>query len=256
MAKPVLWQIKVSHYSEKVRWALDYKGVEHERKAPSPPAHMAVALAKTRGKAKTFPLLDLDGRTYGDSTEIIAALEERFPEPALYPSDPDERRRALELEEFFDEQVGPYTRRLAWHELVRDRDALARMIESGAVGSVPGGARGAPVMAGFLNLRFKVKSPAGAEEARTKILAGFDRLEAELDGGEYLVGDSFTVADLTAASLLYPVVSPEEGPQLPEPPPAYARFRDPLSERPGFRWVAETFRRHRSRGKAKTAVAA
>ena len=31
MSKPVLWHIGISHYSEKARWALDYKRVEHER---------------------------------------------------------------------------------------------------------------------------------------------------------------------------------------------------------------------------------
>ena len=29
-----LWHIELSHYSEKARWALDYKGVEHRRRAP------------------------------------------------------------------------------------------------------------------------------------------------------------------------------------------------------------------------------
>ena len=31
---PVLWHIKISHYNEKVRWALDYKRVMHKRRAP------------------------------------------------------------------------------------------------------------------------------------------------------------------------------------------------------------------------------
>jgi hypothetical protein len=43
-ARPVLWHIKISHYNEKVRWALEHEGVEHDRKAPMPGAHMAVAL--------------------------------------------------------------------------------------------------------------------------------------------------------------------------------------------------------------------
>jgi hypothetical protein len=27
--KPTLWQLDISHYSEKVRWALDHKRVPH-----------------------------------------------------------------------------------------------------------------------------------------------------------------------------------------------------------------------------------
>jgi hypothetical protein len=33
-----LWHIPISHYNEKARWALAYKGVEHERRTPLPGA--------------------------------------------------------------------------------------------------------------------------------------------------------------------------------------------------------------------------
>ena len=29
MDTPLLWHIPLSHYSEKVRWALDHKGIAH-----------------------------------------------------------------------------------------------------------------------------------------------------------------------------------------------------------------------------------
>ena len=231
-----------------MRWALDYKGVEHERRSPPPGPHMLFALAKSRGASKTFPLLDLDGRTLADSTEIVAALERLRPEPPLYPADPGERRRALELEDFFDEEVGPYTRLYAWHEILKDRETAERLIRSGMVGPLKVGARfTAPVAAGFVHYRYGVKSADAAREARVKIDAGFDRLEAELGDREYLVGGSFTVADLTAAALFYPSVLPAEGPQLPEPPPAYTAFRAEIEDRPGYRYVEEMFRRHRKR---------
>ena len=123
--KPTLWHIPVSHYNEKVRWALAWKGVEHRRRAPVPGTHMPIALWLTRGGQYTFPVLTMDGRHIGDSTEIIAVLEERFPEPALYPADADERRRALELEDFFDEELGPPIRQLVWHELAKDGESFA-----------------------------------------------------------------------------------------------------------------------------------
>ena len=255
MAKPVLWQIKVSHYSEKIRWALDYKGVEHERKAPLPGAHMLIALAKSRGESKTFPLLDLDGRTYADSTDIIGALEERWPEPPLYPADPEERRRALELEDFFDEEVAPYTRLYAWHEITRDPEIAARLLRDDLPAPMKGAARALVPAAGlFLQLRYGVKSDEAAVEARGKIEAGFDRLEAELGDREYLVGDAFTVADLTAAALLYPTVLPPEGPQLPDPPAAYREFQAKFADRRGFKYVEEMFARHRKGAPAPAAA--
>src|ERR687885_2208796 len=111
----VLWHLPISHYSEKVRWALRFKGIEHRRNVGLPGAHIGVALWLTRGRQATFPVLELDGRRIGDSTAIIAALEERFPDPPLYPADPVDRRRALELEDFFDEELGPNIRRAAFH---------------------------------------------------------------------------------------------------------------------------------------------
>jgi glutathione S-transferase len=70
------------------------------------------------------------------------------------------------------------------------------------------------------------------------------------------VGDQFTVADLTAAALFYPLVLPSEGPQLGDPPEPYQRFREPLQDRPGYRWVEDMYRRHRASATAQTAVPA
>jgi hypothetical protein len=53
------------------------------------------------------------------------------------------------------------------------------------------------------------------------------------------------VADLTAAALFYPLVLPDEGPWQPVRTRAFLEFQDSVRDRPGFRWVEETFRRHR-----------
>jgi glutathione S-transferase len=248
--EPTLWQLEISHYSEKARWALAHKGVPHRRRSPLPGSHMAVALALTRGREKTFPILQLDGRTIGDSTAIIAALEQRYPEPPLYPAGPEQRRRALGLEEFFDEELGPYARFLPFHELVNEPEIFAEVASE----AVPGPLGKAKPLVGlyartYASLRFGVRDKGAAQVAREKIYAAMDRLDAELAASEsgYLAGESFSVADLTAASLFYPVVGPEGGPlptDLPSPP-AFDRFRDSIRDRPGFAWVEAMFRRHR-----------
>ena len=250
--KPVLWQIDISHYSEKVRWALDYKGVDHVRRTPLPGTHIPIALVMTRGAQPTFPVMQIDGRTIGDSTAIIAALEERYPEPPLYPADPEERARALELEDYFDEQLGPHARLLPFYELIQEPELFAEL----AADAVPGPLSKAKPVVGayaraYTSLRWGANSSEDAERARAGIVAAMDRLDAELaqGNGEFLVGDSLSVADVTAASLFYPLVVPPEGPlsaDLPTPP-ALDRFRESLSDRRGYRWVEDTFRRHRHR---------
>ena len=258
MSDVVLWHIPVSHYNEKARWALAYKGVEHERKAPPPPFHMAAALALTRGRGKTFPVLQLDGRAIGDSTAIIASLEERFPEPPLYPAAPADRERALALEDFFDEELGPHIRLLVWHELMQDHEraeAVAVQSMPGPMQRFPGAARRAGSL--FLSVRYRVSDDDRAAIARDKMLGALDRLEAELGDGEYLVGDAFSVADLTAAALFYPLVAPPEGPQvITDPPAAWQEVRSELSERPGYKWVGEMFRRHRKPASREVPAAA
>ena len=89
--------------------------------------------------------------------------------------------------------------------------------------------------------------------ARATVLEGIDRLESTLDGRDYLFGDAFSVADLTAASLLYPMVLPRESPRC------RARrtpFR-PWSARVTalLDWVERTFARHRVHLRAGARVA-
>ena len=191
--RPTLIQLDVSHYSEKMRWALDYKRVPHVRRSPLPGSHMPIAFALTRGESITLPLLRMDGRTIADSTAILAALEQRYPEPPLYPADPEQRRRALELEDFFDEELGPHARLLPFHELSNEPAMFAEV----AAEAVPGRLGRAKGLVGlyartYTGLRFGVRDEEAAALAREKIVAALDRLEAELEangGGEFLVGE-------------------------------------------------------------------
>jgi glutathione S-transferase len=249
--KPLLWHIPVSHYSEKVRWALDYKQVPHVRRGLAlPGAHIPAAMWLTRNPSNiTFPVLELDGDRIGDSSEIIAALEERFPEPPLYPADPEQRTRALALEDFFDEELGPHIRLLAFHELGEDPERFEAVIRrTGPPQVARMGTAAVSYARAFTGARFGVRSEDAARRAREKVLAALDRLEAELEGDEYLLGDTFTVADLTAAALFYPLVLPVGGPvPTDEPPPrGLEEFRAPLQARPGYRWVQAIYERHRA----------
>jgi len=244
MAFPVLWHFTVSHFNEKVRWALDFKRIPHVRRALFF-SYLARTLWATRQPA--LPVLVLDGKAIADSTRIIEALERLQPEPPLYPADERGRQRALALEDFFDEGLGPALRAVLAHDLfVRDPDLVAEMF---TVGMRAGSRRAlraiAPAFRAFYRLRHRIDT-ASAAAGQAKVVAALDRIEAELGPSGYLVGDRFSVADLTAAALFYPLVQPPEFPQPWPPVPAwFDGCRATFAARPAFNWVAETYRRPR-----------
>lgn len=242
----VLWHIEISHYSEKIRWALDLKRIPYELRTPIPGLHGFTAARLTRGAQRRLPVVELDGRRIGDSTAIIAELERRGTEPALYPSDPALRARALELEEFFDERLAPPLRRYLWHHTLPDDEALREALFTHPS---PGRERllriTGPVMKPLVRLDYDIGDESAAR-AREEIVAAMDRLEAELGPSGHLVGDEFTVADLSAAALFTPLLAPPGRPYAPAViTPEPARLRAELQARPGGEWVEETYARYR-----------
>src|SRR5262249_6936725 len=129
MDSPLLWHIPLSHYNEKARWALDYKRVAHHRQVLGPDYLIRAWRATGRG---TLPIRWLDGGAIGDPTPTTAALERRYPEPPLYPSDPAARRQALALEDDLDETLGPALRAAVVTPLFQhDADLALRVLTTG-----------------------------------------------------------------------------------------------------------------------------
>jgi len=240
-----LWHIELSHFSEKARWALDFKRVLHRRRVPPAGMHQLVAMALTRSSHRRMPVLHLDGRHIGDSSAIIAALERRHPEPPLYPTDPANRARALHLEEHFDEHLGPAVRAFAWNHVLNEKhgigDSIAptRPVVRGVLNA------GAPLAGRMIRADYGA-TPERESESREAILAVADRVERELGPSGYLVGDRFSVADLAGAALFTPLVTAPGRPYLPKRfPAAVAELDEELRGREAGRWVVEMYARHR-----------
>src|SRR3954447_4413410 len=242
-----LWHLKVSNYNEKARWALDFKGLAHTRRALPAGVHGKVAQRLSGGS--TFPVLVIGDRAIGDSTEIIAELERRHPVPSLYPADPQLRRRALDYEEMFDEDLGAHMRRLVLHSaLPHPRLMLAmfapdlpwyrRLVARAAYGQIRKG----------VVRRFGLDA-AAIDAAYAKVAEVGRLLADEARDGPYLVGDAFTVADLTLAALVSPAVAPEQFP-YPQPQrthPGFARLRRALDDSGIGAWTRGMYARHRGR---------
>jgi glutathione S-transferase len=245
MDTPLLWHIPVSHCSEKVRWALDYKGIAHRRRVLGPDYLIRVWRATRQSK---LPVLWVDGRAIADSTRIIAALEEHYPEPALYPRDAAAQQRALALEDDLDETLGPALRAAIVTPLFRhDADIALRVLTTGMGGKAYRSLRPLLwVFPSFYRFRHRI-SERNLERDRTIVAAALDRIEHERQGRAYLVGQTFTIADLTAAALLGPLLQPPEiqYPLQVELPLYLKDYRTSLLRHPAAQWAIGIYRVHR-----------
>jgi glutathione S-transferase len=212
-------------------------------------------LARSLGGEGTLPVLVVDGRAIGDSTEIIAYLEGRYPDPPLYPADPEACRHALALEEFFDEKLGPYIRRLVIGHMLSDRKLTGDFF----VPDMPLGRRLlAPLIYPAIRTRIKADleiDEASIEQAFHKLHVAADRFQAVLQPNGYLAGDGFSVADLTLASLVSVAVTPDEFP-YPQPQrnhPLLAPVRDALAPSGLPDWARDIYKRHRPPDRSRPA---
>jgi glutathione S-transferase len=242
---PLLWHIPLSHFNEKVRWTLDYKRIPHRRKVLGPDYLYKAWRATGQGK---LPILFLDGKAIADSTRIIAALEERYPDPPLYPRDADARARALALEDFFDEGLGPAVRAAIVTPLFRsDPDIALRVLTTGMPDKAYQTIRPLiRIFPSFYRMRHKI-SEAQLQADRATVAAGLDRIEAERNGRAYLVGDQFSVADLTAAALLGPALQARQiqYPLQVELPEYLKTYQQGVLKHPAAQWALGIYAKHR-----------
>ena len=105
----------------------------------------------------------------------------------------------------------------------------------------------------FFRFRHKI-SERNLERDRAVVAAALDRIEHARQGRAYLVGEAFTVADLTAASLLGPLLQPPEiqyALQL-ELPRYLEDYRTKLLQHPAAQWAAGIYRLHRGHSVARS----
>lgn len=241
-----LWQMDISIFCEKARWALDYKGLEYERKTLTPGFHSFVLRLRRRGA--TVPVLDVDGRPACGSAAINAALDEVKPEPRLYPADAALAGEVRELEAYFDE-LGHDVRRVTMDPILRDGRVMAETVLATRPAAERRLARIVHPISEPMTRRQYGIDETRAATARQRVREACDRIEARVGPSGHLVGEAFSAADLAAASVLAFVLMPPEYPNAPwsfHPfPDEVCALRDELAAHPGGRWVLDTWARHR-----------
>jgi glutathione S-transferase len=161
-----LYSGPLSLFTGKVRIALTEKGLDHElvsvpfSRAGYQPKHPAVVAANPKAQV---PVLEDGALTLYDSTLILEYLEDRYPEPPLYPADPVARARCRQLEAAADEILFPSVFELIT-EVFYQPDAARRNAER-------------------------------VRRATATIAAHYDGLEAQLAERDWLC-NAFSVADI------------------------------------------------------------
>ncbi len=203
-----LYQFATSPFSEKVRRALNYKGLEFDVHEVDRMKARSGGYADVSESGK-FPAIVHDGTAVLDSTDIIYHLEKACPEPALVPADPRDHALAHAIEEWADESLYFYemTMRLTWeNNLDAALDEFAK--------TVPGVPK--PQLKEMIRTATGeiVTAQGVGRKSRERVVADatrhFEMLEKLLQGRDWLVGDHVSFADLAVIGQLTALLYAEE----------------------------------------------
>jgi glutathione S-transferase len=189
----LLLQFSTSHYCRKARLALGYQGREYRVENLTPGLH-ALKLKPLTGGLTTLPVLlpqeSGQPEVIADSTAILRYLESRFPDRSLLPRDEKERRQAWLLEDWLDESIGVATRFVYYDYRAREGKAIDPSLSSQLVINV-------------VRWQYRI-TPASVKLAKQRLENALFVLEIWKEF-PYLVGNTLTIADITAAALLSPL---------------------------------------------------
>jgi len=188
----LLLQFSTSHYCRKARLALGYKQIPYQVENLTPGLHR-LKLQPLTGLT-TLPVLlpQIAGQptAIADSSQILQFLEQYQPQPPLTLPDPVLQIQAAQWEDWLDESIGTATRFVYYHFRAGEGKGIDPSWSSQLVITV-------------------VRRQYQINEASVKLAR--DRLNLALavlgvwQNHSYLIGNQFSVADLTAAALLSPL---------------------------------------------------
>lgn len=234
-----------SHFCEKARWALDYHGISYQPVAILPGLHLWTV---RRFAPKTSVPVLLDGvNAIQGSSEIIDFIDRGSASRPLTPANDKDRLECVTLENELDVRLGVPIRQILYHRLLA-YPGFIRFCFTHTM-SAP---KKFAFRLSYPALRKKiyqvyVKSDEAVEQARRTFDQTLDQLGERLEKSEYLIGDCFTRADMTACSMLSLLVLPKQHP-LPWPSipdPEIKAIRDSYSTHPVYLWVNTIYENHR-----------
>jgi len=243
--RATLYQFPISHYCEKVRWALHYKGVPYQAKTLLPGLHIKTLQKIVPGN--TVPVIQIDATTIQGSDRIIDYLDELVLEKPLTPQDETLKHEAAEWETFAASKIAEPLRCFYYHYMLDDPRTLIPLFAEG-------GPWYSKFVMGLIFNRLNRRMRAGyqinqrtAQVAMHVVDKALKHLEQHLAHRPFLVGESFTRADLAVCALLSPLVMPERGylKQGSVSAQALTEYRKAHLSSPVFRWVNSIYNTYR-----------
>lgn len=237
-----LYTFAMSHYSEKVRWTLDSSDIAYKEICLSPAFHIGPALRMGGRGQTTLPIVQGDGFSIQDSPRILTWLQSNRGPLAVMPLVLDTEVR--KVEQRFD-AIGKDVARYLYAGSFGVADTHIVKLWTDHANTVQAAVIRAtyPIMRWVFRQKLQINAKR-VEVARARIREAMEWLDTQLaDGRRFLVGDAFTVADITAAALLAPLACPAQHPVYGDP--AYrSGMRAALQEwegRPSITWVRELY---------------
>ncbi|PTQ87215.1 glutathione S-transferase family protein [Agitococcus lubricus] len=239
-----LYQFPLSHYCEKARWLLDFKDLDYKVTNLFPGAHRVLTVWKAN--STTVPTLN-DGQEWiGDSTEMAFYLDAKYVLRPLLPSDPEQRRQAIILEEKAD-KAGIHVRRWAYSQLLATPQVTDLLFDDYPL-IKPFKKPLAPFIRRGIAQMYQVNPEKGAQSF-AKMMMMAEEFETVLlkNGGRYLVGHHLGLADIAVASLYAPLMTIPETPwaSLHASTEAVQQLQHELSARPLGQWLLRLYREER-----------
>ena len=114
-----LYWFPISHPSHAARTMLELKGIDYTL-VHVLPGTQRIHLRLSGFRGGTVPALKLGGRRIQGTRDIGLELDAIAPEPALYPADPDARRRVEEAERWGDDEFQAVPRRIFRWAMTKD----------------------------------------------------------------------------------------------------------------------------------------
>jgi len=165
---------------------LRHKGIPYTRRDLIPGAHRLLLVRVLGFPGTTVPALKLDGRRVLGTRRIARALDEQRPEPALFPADPDVRRRVEDGERFGEEVMQQFPRHILWVAFRRHPAAAKSFLADARLGFPTELA--VPAIGPVISLMCRLNNATD-----TTARADLPRIAPALDQVDHLIADSTIV---------------------------------------------------------------